>query len=462
MTSLFIQETISDEKLPQMGELMNASRMREIFERELIAAGDVTAIGRIEGCQVIYVKYRPGRNCVVSYRLKISGLETGEVKEQSITALACWQGESHAMYASAQKQSCVSTALGVGLIHLPALETVVWVYPNDRKLTGLAALADSDCLRCLVLPEVVDRGFGNELKIAELTSDLVHYAPERTCTVRVKVGLCNTRTGESESHVLFGKTYCLDEGEAAWKGQQHLWESEARRGGQLLIPQPLAYQVDFKTLWQTGLEGRSLFEYDPQSASFHELLSGAGAAVAALHQIRTPFAPLVTTKGIVIRLKAAEKLLSHIRSPYHEKLRSVVNRLADASDYARAASMATLHGDLHLKNFFVVNDGIALVDLDSLCQGDPLQDVGSFVAALHYRGLLEGRSFNVTEKISGQFIEGYSENAKWKVSEPALYWHIAAALIYERAYRCVTRLKAGRLDILDEIIELARTFSTQI
>jgi hypothetical protein len=35
-------------------------------------------------------------------------------------------------------------------------------------------------------------------------------------------------------------------------------------------------------------------------------------------------------------------------------------------------------------------------------------------------------------------------------------------LIYERAYRCVTRLKVGRLDILDEIIALSRIYRLRI
>jgi aminoglycoside phosphotransferase (APT) family kinase protein len=165
---------------------------------------------------------------------------------------------------------------------------------------------------------------------------------------------------------------------------------------------------------------------------------------------------------VVLKLEAAVNLLSQFRPSAGEKLSSLFDLLAASAGRIGARPVAMLHGDLHMKNFLVAGDRVALIDLDNLCRGDPLQDAGSFVAALYYQGLLEGRPSHLIERTAQQFIESYRMNAGVGIAEPALDWYTAAALIYERAYRCVTRLKAIRLEILDDIIELASRFSTRI
>jgi Phosphotransferase enzyme family len=472
MRSLLIQETVSDEKLPQAGALLNASHMREVFERELAALlgpAEIAAICRVESCRIVYTKYRPGKNFLITYLLEVvdhwTG-QTGQRREQLMTLLACVKGESRELFANANKAPLVDTGFGDGVFHIPGLEAVVWVFPNDRKLTGLPALIDSDGLKSRFLPELVTGNFGDEWSIMGLESQPVHYVPERACTVRVKIDMRSAVNGGTASRVLFGKTYCSSEGEAAWQRLQTLWDSGARRAGRLLISQPLAYHPEIRTLWQSGLMGKTLNEVDANSRLFFELLENAGSAVAELHRTAVPSAPLITTGEIIAQLEMSavllSRILSGIGSKRRDELRSTIRRLIAVSDRIGTGSIATLHGDLHLKNLFVTDDRIALLDLDNLSRGDPLRDIGSFIAFLHYRGLIEGWSLDVAEDISKRFVQSYRTNVDWDVPEWALNWHIAAALIYERAYRCVTRLKVGRLDILDEIIALADVYSARI
>jgi thiamine kinase-like enzyme len=435
-----------------MEALLNASLMRTVFERELPAAC------RIEDCAIASTKYRPGKNILIAYQLKIIDLATKQSRNQLMTLLTSTisDGLDHP-----------TSSIAKPTFYVPELEAMVWVFPNDRKLTGLAGLIDSVSLSQRYLPELVTRHFGSDWRIVDLVSDPIRYRPERVYTVRVNLSLRNVRTGEIESRVLFGKTYCLDEGESAWRLLQSLWESEARREGRILIPYPLAYQAEIKTIWLCGLEGMTLDEYDVRSERFYELLAKTGSTVAGLHQTPISAAPLVTKSDIVSRLETAADLIGRLRPARREELRSLIERLTALSDRIGVSFMATLHGDLHLKNLFVTSDRIAqiaqiaLLDLDNLSQGDPLRDLGSFIASLHYRGLIEGRTCDVVADISHRFILSYRENADWEVSEASLNWYIAAALIYERAYRCVTKLKVERVEILDEIIDLANSFAAR-
>ena len=458
MKPLHIQETIYDPELPQMGELINASRMREVMEREIIARRGMGSLYRIDACQIVRVKYRPISNCLITYRLKITNYKANAQSSLLITVLACVRGESLPLFRSAQHQPISPTLLNDGVFHLPGLESVAWVFPNDRKLPGLPALVDPEGRTVEGLLDIVASAFGEQWVIDEWTSEVAQYAAESSCTTRVNLKLRNQQTGSCETHVIFGKTYCIDQAERTWRVLKHLYESDAARQGSRLFPQPFAYQPEINTIWQTGVEGISLGEFYRDATSFPEYVNKCSSVIATLHQIQTPFADLITRGEIISRLTRAAKIISHVRPLCRKQLQSILKHLIDLSSVMGEQPVCTLHGDLHLKNILVTNDGIVLIDLDDLCRGDPLQDAGSFIAALHYRGKIEGRSFRETEEISRLFIQGYRTNIDSQVSESVLNWHIASALIYERAYRCVTRLKEVRVEIIDEIIEMAGGF----
>ena len=432
-----------------MEALLNVSLMRQVFERELPAAC------RIEDCAIVSTKYRPGKNILIAYQLKIIDLVTGQSRNQLMTLLACSMGDSLDLFAS---------AIAKPTFHIPELEAMAWVFPNDRKLTGLAGLIDSVSLSQRFLPEVITRHFGREWRIVDLVIDPIRYRPERVYTVRVKLSLRNARTGDIESRVLFGKTYCLDEGEAAWRLLQILWNSEARKEGRILISDPIAYQSEIKTIWLCGMEGMTLNECDVRSEHFYELMAKTGSTVAGLHRTSIKAAPSVTMSEIIAKFETTAELLGRLRPARREELRSLIEKLVALSDRIGGSFIATLHGDLHLKNLFVTSDRIAriaLLDLDNLSQGDPLRDLGSFIASLHYCGLIEGWADEVVADISHRFILSYRENVYWEVSEASLNWYIAAALIHERAYRCLTKLTVERVEILDEIIDLASSFAVK-
>jgi aminoglycoside phosphotransferase (APT) family kinase protein len=117
--------------------------------------------------------------------------------------------------------------------------------------------------------------------------------------------------------------------------------------------------------------------------------------------------------------------------------------------------VALLHGDLHLQNFFVENDQVALIDLDNLCKGSPWQEIGSFIAALHYRSLVAGTSVAEITNAIDHFCYRYANSVSWPASSAALAWYTAAALVNERAFRTISRLQSGGLFIIEAILERA-------
>jgi hypothetical protein len=452
MSAPLIPETVCDEQLPQLAALFDAQQMGARFVRAL---GNTSTL-QLTDCQITRVKYRPGRNCVVSYRLRVLDPQTGRASEQRLSTLAMGSGESLPQFSEAQQQKLVPTALGHSVLHLPELETVIWVFPNDRKLTGLPVITDADRLQRDLLPAIVAESFGAQWQLSNLAHRVIHYVAERSCTVRVDLGLSHARTGAMMTRTLFGKTYCPGEDVRAWRAISQLWQSDFCQRGALLIPQPLAHQPASRTCWQSGLVGATLGEFEDDSAARMRWLSEAGATVATLHGAALTDLSIVTMADVVAKLEAAATVVARAHPSLQPALETLTERLISTADRAAAPLTATLHADLHLQNLFVTAGRVALIDLDDLCSGDPLQDLGSFAAALHYRALLRGEETSITARHIEQFIAAYGNNVTWEVSSAALAWHTATALIAERAYRLVTRLKPGRLALLNDIIALAQ------
>jgi aminoglycoside phosphotransferase (APT) family kinase protein len=136
-----------------------------------------------------------------------------------------------------------------------------------------------------------------------------------------------------------------------------------------------------------------------------------------------------------------------------------VARLQAQAATLPAQPTATLHGDLHLQNFLVTDNAVALIDLDDLATGSPWQDVGSFCAALYYRGLLSGQPAIENQAIVDHFCRVYAQQCPWRLDSAALHWYTASALLTERVFRTFTRLKNGRLALLPAVIALAEQLS---
>jgi Ser/Thr protein kinase RdoA (MazF antagonist) len=136
-----------------------------------------------------------------------------------------------------------------------------------------------------------------------------------------------------------------------------------------------------------------------------------------------------------------------------ERLDRIARTLAVAPP--RAAATATLHGDLHPKNVFLIGDRVCLIDLDNVRRGPPEHDVASWIACMLYRAWLRREPLRAVQEAIGSFVSLYELERGARIDARSLDWHTAAALVSERGYRVLSRLKDGRLEILDDLLELA-------
>ncbi|WDT73559.1 MAG: hypothetical protein MPW17_21685 (plasmid) [Candidatus Manganitrophus sp.] len=70
-----------DAALPQLADVLNRSKMKALFQAEFFPEGRF----RIEACSIERVKYKPGKNCLVCYRLEIRDRMTQQVFTQRLS-----------------------------------------------------------------------------------------------------------------------------------------------------------------------------------------------------------------------------------------------------------------------------------------------------------------------------------------------------------------------------------------
>ena len=386
---------VADAALPELKAALDCERMRA---RVAHAAGQ--APQEVAGCAIERVKYRPGRSALVLYRLS--------VEESTPEAL---------VYATVYPAGIALRA-----------------FPDDRKLPGLRLLADPARVRAEVLPQALD-----------CTVTRVSYFPEHAYTARIAVRLDGNRECS-----LYAKTQSTPRGERTFALLQDLHEKNLR------CARPLLYHAASATLVQEAVPGSTAESLAVQGRFSGALAARVGAGVAALHGAKLDGLANLDAGSCLTRLHEVVRVLGAVMPQAAARAGEVVGQLEKRPPPPISTwdTPATLHGDLHLNNILIDAGRVTLVDLDDLCRGPAELELGSFVAALAYRAALHGDRAMHLETVE-HFLAGYAEHAPRPVCVEHVHWYAAAALIHERAWRCLTSLKPGRLAVIDEIITRA-------
>lgn len=413
----------------------------------------------IRQCAIIQVRYKPASSCMVSYRLDIENVATGERGEQILCGRAFPQGRSQSNWEKASTRPLIQPRFGIPLVHLPEVEMVLWSFPNDRKMHTLPAAIEATRSVSAIPPSWLRSHLETGWQVADTKSHVRHYVGEHTCTVQTSIELIDPSRDIGRTLTIFGKTYYNDEGARTDLVMRQLWDSDARRTGQLSMAQPLWYDTRLNTLWQLGIHGNTLEHHTIESPEYGYLLKQAAQAVAALHTTPVSNIPFLTELELLGKLDAVASILMQCRPSCRSILTPLRDQLLAQAKTIALGPTATLHGDLHMKNLFLTNEKIALIDLDNVRQGHPGQDIGSFIAGLLTGALAKQMPLSQIAGPVEAFLRHYDRCTPWKIDRPTLAWFTAMALVTERAYRCVTRLKDGRRGMMDMLLNLADDIS---
>jgi hypothetical protein len=435
-----------DPALPQLARALDEQAMAEVFADELRVHG-----AQLESCSVERVKYRPNRNCTLSYLLHLRDGASGLPLEQRVAARLCAGGDSVRRAVHASATPLYPSLSGPALRLLPALDMLTWWWPNDAKLTAPHLLADAHALRQQVLPELVavlSRGRGT---LVNHEIEIVQYVPELRLTARVDLRW--QADGQHTQQGVYAKASCEPHGALAHEILRTLQASPAWGAGSLRTPQALLWQPVHALRWQGGLPGQALLDLPRAEAA--RLAAPLGAQLAALHGTPVAAACDLTRAVLYTHLIQITELLGDALPASRGTLQRAVEHLTDGLRWLDDAALVTLHGDLHPRNVLADGDQLALIDLDDVHRGPALLELGAWMAEGMYRAVLEGDVPTRDQQAWKALLDGYSDAGGIRPLPQALAWAGAWNLLCQRAWRCVVNLKPGRFAIAPRLITLA-------
>ena len=399
----------ADPALPQRDVLLDEVVMKEYLSRLVARNGEFG----IENCERLRTKYRIGASLRVLYELGASG------RSYRIAARA---------YPRTQRPANGSSSPAE--IHAAELNTTFWIFPHDRKIKQLAVLNE--------IPAELREIAGHEWT----KSRIAGHAPEKSVTAQCLTG--------KNKVVAYAKIYAGNEGREFFNTYVHL-AHEARRNG-LHVPRALAYSEKHHLLLLDVVPGVALstLARTQRRSAFFQL----GKALKELHATAPPASLPQSTRFTPEALTRTAATISEARPDVAAAVQRLTTRLIARHETCSAGKPVFLHGDLHPKNILLDRERLYLLDLDQAAVGPAAIDLGSVIAGLHCDACTGSITPREASSLTHAILSGYGPLLAGETRE-SLHWHIAAALLHERALRGVTRIRPRVLQQLPELLQLA-------
>jgi thiamine kinase-like enzyme len=445
-----------DPQFPQLQAALDSPLMQGLLQNALLGPLDNHGHGlTVDACLIEEKRYKPGKSCVLSYRLQLHDVRTGTSREQLVSASLCKPEKGLEEVNRARSQPLYLTPGLQPLAYLPETEMVVWSFPNDRKLTHLPKLLDVEYLASHLPKKFEKLGVDESSEITGIRTELLHYLPERSCMIRYHLTVKHRSTGKCLAVTLYGKNYRDDSGAGVYSLMQEF--AEQLPGSAV----PLGYDLELRTLWQSHVPGEPfLWETLPLSQA-QDVFREVARCVAKFHRCtiraRERFDLDDIDGSLLDTVEVAEQACPDLAG----RIKSVVNVLRNQRETIGWTDLLAtpIHRDLKMRNFLIDGKRIGLIDMDCVCIGDPLSDVGSLIANFYMNGIRAGCHPGSIREGVEVFCRAYTKSVPWTVSRPQVNWYTAAAFIHEITRRSIRQMDTERVKHISDYLDLSEYFS---
>lgn len=359
-----------DPALPSLGLALDGAAMAERLSGAL--AGCRSGELAVESCEPVYVRYKPATSCLVQYVVGIR--ETGTDAAPGIKAYARLQPDRAAAVQSgrASLRRLVDRARRhhadgpmARAAYLADLGAMFFLFPVDRRLRGLVrATAVRGARRALrsIDAEAAD------LQVSDV--ELVRYRPERKALLRYAL-----RSAPWPG--LYAKLY-------ADARQGRVFEAmRAARAAGAPTAAPIAALDGPSMLLQEEVPGIRLATLRGTSA-YARHLEAVAAALERLHAALPAARDTVPAADERTLVLAASHAVGRLCPDLGARATTLAGAIVDRIGSV-AGRPALVHGDFYDDQVLVTSRGACIVDLDDAAFGEPLTDIGTFLAHLSAR-----------------------------------------------------------------------------
>lgn len=362
-----------DTAVPGLGTVLDPDVFVSVLRREAPWAD-------IGAARPVYVRYKPGMNCLVAYQLEVAGATV------AVYARA-YGPDAPAKLSKVRVTSSAPAPLGPGHMTLADTAIQLVIFPTDLKLAVLPRLTDATARQHLLRRLMPDRP---DLWAGTLHS--LRYKPERRYVARL-------HAGAAASVVL--KAYA-EPAYAAAQTSARIFRSH----GPLQLARWLGGSRRHHVLALEWLPGRALDDVMMDQPLRSLPLAGVGAALAELHRQNPAGLRRLAREAEAASLQAVADGLGFVCPSLGPQANRLARRLAGCLVEAVPGDQP-IHGDFYARQVVIDGDAVAILDLDEAMRGDGMADLGNFVAHLERSALCGALAPSRVEPIRAWLCDGY-------------------------------------------------------
>lgn len=313
-------------------------------------------------------------------------------------------------------------------------------FPDDPGLPQLAHVVDPAAARARLGQFV-----GVDLQGDATVTVLCHRPGERSA-VRVTAGEASA----------FAKTYRGDAGGRVHRHLCHLFAAGRRGERRFAVAEPLGHDAGTGTVWQRWIDGGTVAKA-VDAPDFAARVGQCARALAGLHAAALEdLAPRDRAQLLYETRKRAVKLgLAHPAAA--EALERVMNRLLRALDTLPVTAGTVIHGDVHLEQFLLQDDDVAMADVDEIALGDAEQDVAALMLDLRLRAAAAGTAAPWPDIAAS----AYASCAASPIVHELFVWHLTRHCI-DKAYRLHWRNAPGLEPVVTALLGWAEASAREL
>jgi Phosphotransferase enzyme family len=372
------------------------------------------------------------------------------------------------------------------------LKMALSVFPLDGMIPTLVEATDPHRIASL-LSETLPEALAGEFLIKDVHLDLAHYGRFARCVLRYSVDGMHVATQTRHTVTVYGKVDADGLGDVTVFIISALRErlQEPNVPYRFRIPHALGYFPDLKLLLMEAIPGKPFFKEllktwtgngSPESRNgktssesqltLEEAIRTCALIAATLHSSDIKLGPQKTLEIQVAQLREESKVIGRTFPELHAQINSWINETMAFSHAYPAMPPCFSHGDFTYTQLIFDESGGGLVDFDSICQAEPAQDLGHYLAYQRLNIIKdEDPNFpfapEAIERLCALFLDTYIEASRgWIADEAHLRGRVAAyelISLIRLTLHSWEKMKGSRLRqtilLLEERVECQRQIS---
>ncbi|MFQ5806134.1 MAG: phosphotransferase family protein [Phycisphaerae bacterium] len=414
---------LADTTFPSLPVALDVEAVRDLLRGALPECREELELTDIK---IYDVQYKPGAHCKILYRSKFFDKAVNRSTRQLLSARLLPPDQSPTPMSPellARYEALPARVLRTAMTYLPEARMAVYAFPADPALPGLIDACD---------PVAMKQGLGRmwehrRARVRRVIIQRLGYTPESRAALLYEVLSEAKDTGLPEARRLVGKIDAFKRAPRLFASAWAVWRAANNR---VNVAPPVGYIASANLWLQEHVQGSRLADL-AGSETFLKPVRQTAKALAILHGLEFPLRSRRTPEKEAAVVYRWGSVLAAIRPDQARRIKRLRNRLA-AEIESRATPAGPVHGDLHPSNIIVGDGRVTLIDVDSMAYGDPLVDVGRFLASLRTSSL---RVFGVPSGLSeaGEgFLDRYlacvsADEARVRLFEAACLLISAAA-----------------------------------